>query len=99
MKEPLYSANTCCVYCLSLLLSVCITPSCNTATAQKKVLPKENIPAVFAFGDSIIDPGNNNELLFTFIKANFPPYGKDFEGGKATGRFSNGRIPTDFLGT
>ncbi|OAY66219.1 GDSL esterase/lipase EXL3 [Ananas comosus] len=54
------------------------------------------IPAVFAFGDSIIDPGNNNHLK-TLIKCNFPPYGKDFIGHQPTGRFSNGKIPTDLL--
>ncbi|KAL2895407.1 hypothetical protein RDABS01_011316 [Bienertia sinuspersici] len=39
---------------------------------------------------------NNN--IKTIIKSNHPPYGQDFMGGIATGRFSNGRIPTDFLG-
>uniref|UniRef100_A0A7N0T4J7 Uncharacterized protein n=1 Tax=Kalanchoe fedtschenkoi TaxID=63787 RepID=A0A7N0T4J7_KALFE len=53
-------------------------------------------PALIAFGDSILDPGNNNHFK-TVTKANFPPYGKDFEGGVATGRFSNGKIPSDFL--
>ena len=98
MKAPLYSTITCCVRCLLILLSLCRIRSCSTVDTEKKVLPKENIPALLAFGDSIVDPGNNNEILLTFIKANFPPYGKDFEDGKATGRFSNGRIPTDFLG-
>ncbi|XP_062227606.1 GDSL esterase/lipase EXL1-like [Phragmites australis] len=52
--------------------------------------------AVFMFGDSIVDPGNNNHRL-TEAKANFPPYGQDFPGGVATGRFSNGKVPGDFL--
>ncbi|KAJ8421509.1 hypothetical protein Cgig2_013187 [Carnegiea gigantea] len=97
MKAPLYSTVTCCVRCLLILLSLCRIRPCSTVDTEKKVLPKENIPALLAFGDSIVDPGNNNEILLTLIKANFPPYGKDFEDGKATGRFSNGRIPTDFL--
>jgi hypothetical protein len=50
------------------------------------------------FGDSIVDPGNNNNRL-TEAKANFPPYGQDFPGGVATGRFSNGLVPGDLLGT
>uniref|UniRef100_A0ACD5ZRT1 Uncharacterized protein n=1 Tax=Avena sativa TaxID=4498 RepID=A0ACD5ZRT1_AVESA len=57
---------------------------------------KGKISAVFMFGDSIVDPGNNNNRL-TEAKADFPPYGQDFPGGKATGRFSNGRVPGDML--
>ena len=54
--------------------------------------------AVFMFGDSIVDPGNNNNRL-TEARADFPPYGQDFPGGQATGRFSNGKVPGDMLGT
>ncbi|KAJ0568586.1 putative triacylglycerol lipase [Helianthus annuus] len=57
-----------------------------------------SVPAIIAFGDSLLDPGNNNRLM-TFTKANFPPYGKDFVGGKPTGRFTNGKTLGDFLGT
>ncbi|KAF8676731.1 hypothetical protein HU200_046846 [Digitaria exilis] len=53
-------------------------------------------PALIVFGDSIVDPGNNNDIK-TIIKANFPPYGVDFVNHKPTGRFCNGRIPTDFI--
>ncbi|OWM66461.1 hypothetical protein CDL15_Pgr013678 [Punica granatum] len=53
-------------------------------------------PALFAFGDSMLDTGNNNDLL-TALKCNFRPYGRDFMGGKPTGRFCNGRVPSDFL--
>ncbi|KAL6604056.1 hypothetical protein ACP70R_044417 [Stipagrostis hirtigluma subsp. patula] len=55
-----------------------------------------NISAIFIFGDSVVDPGNNNHRL-TEAKANFPPYGQDFPGGVATGRFSNGKVPGDLL--
>ncbi|XP_071696508.1 GDSL esterase/lipase At5g42170-like [Rutidosis leptorrhynchoides] len=54
------------------------------------------VPAIIAFGDSLMDPGNNNHIN-TLTKANFPPYGKDFVGGKPTGRFTNGKIIGDFL--
>ena len=36
--------------------------------------------ALFLFGDSGSDVGNNNDLL-TFIKSNFPPYGRNFDLG------------------
>ncbi|KAL5703555.1 GDSL esterase/lipase exl3 [Ranunculus cassubicifolius] len=53
-------------------------------------------PALIAFGDSIVDPGNNNHLP-TIVKCNFAPYGRDFMGGEPTGRFCNGKIPTDLI--
>ena len=56
------------------------------------------VPALIAFGDSIVDTGNNNYLT-TVVKANFPPYGREYPGHKATGRFSDGKITVDFLGT
>lgn len=55
-----------------------------------------NITAILVFGDSSVDPGNNNHIPTTF-KGNFPPYGKDFFHGQPTGRFSNGRLATDFV--
>jgi hypothetical protein len=52
---------------------------------------------MFFFGDSVFDIGNNNEL-FTLIKANFPPYGRDFTSQQPTGRFCNGKLACDFAG-
>lgn len=54
------------------------------------------VPAIIVFGDSSVDSGNNNDVR-TILKGNFEPYGRDFNGGQATGRFSNGRLPTDFI--
>uniref|UniRef100_A0A0D9XK11 Uncharacterized protein n=1 Tax=Leersia perrieri TaxID=77586 RepID=A0A0D9XK11_9ORYZ len=54
-------------------------------------------PALFVFGDSIVDAGNNNAITTT-VRCNFAPYGKDFPGHNATGRFSNGKVPGDILG-
>lgn len=69
----------------------------STAQATVKLPKNVTIPAVFMFGDSIVDTGNNNNLA-TIIKSNFPPYGRDFMGGVATGRFSNGKVPSDIVG-
>ncbi|GFQ00601.1 GDSL esterase/lipase at1g71691 [Phtheirospermum japonicum] len=52
-------------------------------------------PAMFIFGDSLIDNGNNNNLP-SFAKANYFPYGIDFKGGP-TGRFSNGYTMVDTI--
>ena len=68
-----------------------------TSNALVKLPENETVPAVIVFGDSIVDPGNNNNIV-TIAKGNFPPYGRDFDGGKPTGRFTNGRIPSDFIG-
>ncbi|XP_027333157.1 GDSL esterase/lipase EXL3-like [Abrus precatorius] len=64
--------------------------------ALVKLPPNVSFPAVIAFGDSIVDSGNNNNIK-TLVKCNFPPYGKDFQGGVPTGRFCNGKIPSDLL--
>ncbi|KAJ9146937.1 hypothetical protein P3X46_029150 [Hevea brasiliensis] len=68
----------------------------NTAIPTITLPNNEKIPAVFVFGDSIVDTGNNNNIK-TLAKCNYPPYGRDFNGGKPTGRFSNGRVPSDFI--
>ncbi|CAI0408735.1 unnamed protein product [Linum tenue] len=54
------------------------------------------VPAFFVIGDSAVDCGTNN-YLGTFARADRPPYGRDFDTGRPTGRFCNGRIPVDFL--
>ncbi|KAG4939154.1 hypothetical protein JHK84_045347 [Glycine max] len=77
------------------LLVVMFYPFAVTATSQTKYR-NFTFPALIAFGDSVLDTGNNN-YIETIVKANFKPYGRDFIGGQATGRFSNGRIPSDFL--
>lgn len=62
-------------------------------------MPRQKIPvsAVFAFGDSTMDPGNNN-FIPTAFRSDFPPYGQDFMTHEPTGRFSNGKLVTDFAG-
>lgn len=54
-------------------------------------------PALYVFGDSLFDSGNNN-LLLTLGKANYPPYGVNFDGG-ATGRFTDGKTIPDLIGS
>ncbi|KAL5056204.1 hypothetical protein RYX36_036886 [Vicia faba] len=56
---------------------------------------KPRVPALFFFGDSTVDVGNNNYLP-TFVKANYLPYGRDFLNHYPTGRFSNGKVISDF---
>ncbi|KNA04913.1 hypothetical protein SOVF_195280 [Spinacia oleracea] len=63
---------------------------------QQFLVAAGTVPAVIVFGDSSVDTGNNNGIQ-TLLKSNFEPYGRDFDGGRPTGRFSNGRVPVDFF--
>ncbi|KAK9749103.1 hypothetical protein RND81_02G102800, partial [Saponaria officinalis] len=54
-------------------------------------------PALYVFGDSLVDNGNNN-LLPTLARANYAPYGVGFHGRVPLGRFNDGKTFADFLG-
>lgn len=61
---------------------------------------KPLVPAMFVFGDSLVDVGNNNHLASVndSCKANYRPYGVDYHPGQSpTGRFSNGYNLADHL--
>ncbi|XP_030461700.2 GDSL esterase/lipase At1g71250 isoform X1 [Syzygium oleosum] len=75
---------------VAVLLMVSIVQCVNVALGSQKV------PAMFVFGDSIVDVGNNNYLR-SYAKCNYPPYGIDYPGGPS-GRFSNGKNIVDMLG-
>ncbi|XP_050227039.1 GDSL esterase/lipase At5g03820-like [Mercurialis annua] len=68
---------------------------CLVVLASSLVNADPIVPALIIFGDSVVDAGNNNNLN-TLVKANFPPYGRDFADHKPTGRFCNGKLATDF---
>lgn len=55
--------------------------------------------ATFVFGDSLAEVGNNNHLQYSLARSDYPWYGIDFTGHKATGRFTNGRTIGDILCT
>ncbi|KAI3960649.1 hypothetical protein MKX01_003823, partial [Papaver californicum] len=88
------SASSANIICCSISLC-CILVQLVQITAIK-LPPNVRVPAVLVFGDSIVDPGNNNHLV-SVVKANFPPYGRDFMSGTPSGRFSNGLIPSDLI--
>ncbi|KAA0053547.1 GDSL esterase/lipase 5 [Cucumis melo var. makuwa] len=57
----------------------------------------ENHAAFFIFGDSFLDAGNNNYINTTTLdQANFWPYGQT-HFRFPTGRFSDGRLVSDFI--
>jgi hypothetical protein len=78
------------LHCSSLLLTALLFIFPSSAAVP---------PALFIFGDSLVDAGNNDYLV-TLSKANAPPYGVDFafSGGKPTGRFTNGMTIADIMG-
>ncbi|XP_077242380.1 GDSL-motif lipase/hydrolase 6 [Tasmannia lanceolata] len=61
-----------------------------------KLVPAANIPAIFTFGDSIFDAGNNHFNKNCTVQADFQPYGRNFFH-YPTGRFTNGRTVADFV--
>ncbi|XP_022955019.1 GDSL esterase/lipase At5g45960-like [Cucurbita moschata] len=73
------------IFLLHLPLSFSKSPPTNSS-----------VSALLVFGDSTVDPGNNN-FVPTIFRSNFPPYGRDFPFHIPTGRFSNGRLSTDFI--
>lgn len=77
---------------LLLFFSTSLVSEAQVASGRQKEL----VPAMFVFGDSLIDSGNNNRLA-SFAKANYYPYGIDFAGGPS-GRFSNGYTIVDEIG-
>lgn len=83
-----------------LRLYICILVSFTTFPSLiscYKNLP-ENHVALFIFGDSLFDSGNNNYINTTFdFQANFLPYGETFFK-YSTGRFCDGRLIPDFIG-
>ncbi|KAG8091684.1 hypothetical protein GUJ93_ZPchr0012g20498 [Zizania palustris] len=86
---------------LVVLMALAVLRRCYCAPAAA-AQPTRNqtrpSPGLFVFGDSIVDSGNNNGIS-TLVRCNFPPYGQDFPGHNATGRFSNGKVPGDILAT
>ena len=82
------------VLCLIIVLSMEVALS-----AAAGVFESKPPPAMYVFGDSTLDVGNNNYLPGTNVpRANRPYYGVDFPGGVPTGRFSNGYNTADFIG-
>lgn len=63
--------------------------------SNQMVVAENGVSAIFVFGDSLVDVGNNN-FLHSAARANYYPYGIDYHAGP-TGRFSNGRTVIDMF--
>ncbi|CAN6925950.1 unnamed protein product [Brassica oleracea] len=81
---------------LRFLCSLLLFFVAEVTTTMIKASGNKTVPPLIVFGDSIMDTGNNNDIP-TLLKSNFPPYGKEFPGGIPTGRFSDGKVPSDII--
>ncbi|KAJ3678104.1 hypothetical protein LUZ60_001907 [Juncus effusus] len=93
MAKPQNPTFICYLTFLSWLLFTPCKSQIDLYTNGSGTGQREMVPAMFVFGDSLIDDGNNNDLT-SLAKANYYPYGIDFSGGP-TGRFSNGYTIVD----
>lgn len=66
------------------------------AISQSESIKLEKHVALFGFGDSLYDPGNNNFLNIS-IGCNYPPYGETYFKFP-TGRCSDGHLIPYFIG-
>ncbi|XP_050383870.1 GDSL esterase/lipase 1-like [Argentina anserina] len=81
------------IYVLALCAGLLFPSSCLEGYSE---VQKQHA-ALFIFGDSVFDVGNNDYINTTDIfQSNFWPYGESYFR-YPTGRFSNGRLIPDFI--
>ncbi|RLM54776.1 hypothetical protein C2845_PM10G21680 [Panicum miliaceum] len=83
----------------ALVASIVLGVAVAGVEPSKKMTWRRQVPAMYVFGDSTLDVGNNNYLPGEEVpRADKPYYGVDLPGsGKPTGRFSNGYNVADFV--
>ncbi|OWM74347.1 GDSL esterase/lipase 5-like [Punica granatum] len=93
MARPFISSTSFTICISSLLLILFIS-----STAYGSELEKGKKRALFVFGDSTVDLGNNNYIeTIPENRADYEPYGQNGFFGGPTGRFSDGRVIVDFI--
>lgn len=84
----------------ALLLAAAVVTLVSSTTAGESEARRRAVPAVYVFGDSLVDVGNNDFLPPPAPRAGFP-CGVDLPratpGGR-TGRFTNGYNLADIIG-
>ncbi|KAL9321155.1 hypothetical protein ACSQ67_012994 [Phaseolus vulgaris] len=86
--------GTCDTHLLLSLMQIFIL--CLLCIMAKVEALNKTLSGFYVFGDSTVDPGNNNYIKTPF-RSNFPPYGLDFSNQVPTGRFTNGKLATDYI--
>jgi len=79
------------LWVISIIITQQLAFLSNASHSRKNI-----VPAFYVFGDSTVDPGNNNNIN-AHAKANVFPYGIDFNNC-STGRFTNGKTFADLIG-
>ncbi|XP_060964372.1 GDSL esterase/lipase 1 [Cannabis sativa] len=87
MSKSKNPTSTCLLIIITIWISLVNESQCCDQIKNKR--------ALFVFGDSLFDAGNNN-YFNTALRANYFPYGQTFFN-YPTGRFSNGRLIPDFV--
>lgn len=96
-KARLNSVSLVCFLRVVVLLLLSSTCRGTKSASEHSTSTKHGV-AFFIFGDSFLDPGNNNYINTTTLdQANFWPYGETYFKFP-TGRFSDGRLVSDFIG-
>lgn len=89
------------VLCVTIFLAAALQPLPSAMALDvhllRQLATKYNVTTIVVFGDSSVDPGNNNYLK-TDMKGNFPPYGDNFINHRPTGRLCDGLLAPDFIG-
>ncbi|CAA0407879.1 unnamed protein product [Arabidopsis thaliana] len=85
---------------VTLFVSVALQPLPSVLSLDvhllRQLATKHNVTSILVFGDSSVDPGNNN-FIKTEMKGNFPPYGENFINHKPTGRLCDGLLAPDYI--
>lgn len=63
--------------------------SCSAVSSATEERSSKPFPALMVFGDSTVDVGMNTYYP-TIVRSNFALYGRGYQGGKSTGRFTDG---------
>ncbi|XP_062103239.1 GDSL esterase/lipase 7-like [Humulus lupulus] len=95
LNEQYYKRKRMMTMMMMMILVMSLGQLLYTCQAHKPLMAS----ALYVFGDSLLDSGNNN-LLPTLAKANYEPYGFNFKDGfivGPTGRYTNGRTVADFI--
>lgn len=88
------------ILCAALIYCFSLRPSHSDDSVSNKNNEGLTRVSFFIFGDSTVDCGNNNYIeTVPENRADHKPYGQNGFFEEPTGRFSDGRIIVDFIGT